>query len=152
MPNTHETLGELFSDIADAIRGKTGGSAEIVADDFPEEIDGIPPVLVKSASSGSGDSLSVSASNGEDLSKYNQYAVMIASPSYVFGSGRTVVSLRARSASKADVEYYDHDALARSEENGSISVSFQTSNATVTIANNFSFARNEPYTIILWRE
>lgn len=38
MPNEHETLTSLFSDIADAIREKTGGTAPIVADDFPDEI------------------------------------------------------------------------------------------------------------------
>jgi len=41
MPNTHATLGALFSDIADSIRGKTGSSAAIVADNFPDEIDAI---------------------------------------------------------------------------------------------------------------
>ena len=38
MPNTHETLTSLFSDIADAIRAKTGDTADIVADDFPDAI------------------------------------------------------------------------------------------------------------------
>lgn len=42
MPNTHTTLTSLFSDIADAIRGKTGSSATIVADDFPTAIASIP--------------------------------------------------------------------------------------------------------------
>ena len=42
MPNTHSTLTSLFSDIADAIRGKTGSSATIVADDFPTAIANIP--------------------------------------------------------------------------------------------------------------
>ena len=42
MPNTHSTLTSLFSDIADAIRGKTGSSATIVADDFPTAIASIP--------------------------------------------------------------------------------------------------------------
>lgn len=41
MPNTHGTLGELFSDIADSIRGKTGSSEAIIADNFPDEIDAI---------------------------------------------------------------------------------------------------------------
>lgn len=39
MPNTHATLGSLFTDIADSIRAKTGTSAEIVADNFPNAID-----------------------------------------------------------------------------------------------------------------
>ena len=38
MPNTHSTLTSLFSDIADAIRVKKGTSADIVADNFPDEI------------------------------------------------------------------------------------------------------------------
>lgn len=42
MPNTHETLTSLFSDIADAIRAKTGGTADITADTFPTAIGGIP--------------------------------------------------------------------------------------------------------------
>lgn len=42
MPNTHSTLTGLFSDIADAIREKTGGTDSIVADTFPEAISAIP--------------------------------------------------------------------------------------------------------------
>lgn len=42
MPNVHTTLTSLFSAIANAIRGKTGSSAQIVADDFPDAIDAIP--------------------------------------------------------------------------------------------------------------
>ena len=42
MPNTHDTLASLFGGIADAIRAKTGGSADIVADDFPSAISAIP--------------------------------------------------------------------------------------------------------------
>jgi len=38
MPLTHTTLSSLFTDIADAIRAKTGKTAPIVADDFPDEI------------------------------------------------------------------------------------------------------------------
>lgn len=38
----HKTLSELFTAIADAIRSKTGGAEDIVADDFPEQIEAIP--------------------------------------------------------------------------------------------------------------
>lgn len=38
MPNTHTTLSSLFTAIANAIRAKTGGTAAIVADNFPTEI------------------------------------------------------------------------------------------------------------------
>jgi hypothetical protein len=39
---TYTTLSALFTDVANAIRAKTGGSANIVADDFPTEIAAIP--------------------------------------------------------------------------------------------------------------
>ena len=38
MANKHASLDALFVDIADAIREKTGGTATIVADDFPDAI------------------------------------------------------------------------------------------------------------------
>ena len=38
MANKHATLAALFTDIADAIREKTGDTASIVADDFPDMI------------------------------------------------------------------------------------------------------------------
>ena len=49
MPN-HTSLASLFTDIADAIRGKTGGSAQLVADDFPTAIAAIPSLRVATAS------------------------------------------------------------------------------------------------------
>lgn len=41
MANNHSTLTGLFTDIADAIRAKTGGTESIVADAFPEAIGAI---------------------------------------------------------------------------------------------------------------
>lgn len=38
MSNKHENLVSLFTDIADAIREKTGGTATITADEFPDVI------------------------------------------------------------------------------------------------------------------
>lgn len=38
MANKHETLISLFTDIADAIREKTGDTENIIADNFPDEI------------------------------------------------------------------------------------------------------------------
>ena len=42
MPNKHETLTSLFTDIAGAIRSKTGDTASIKADDFGTAIQNIP--------------------------------------------------------------------------------------------------------------
>ena len=48
MANTHASLTALFADIADSIREKTGDTASIVADDFPdvirERLQVIPPI------------------------------------------------------------------------------------------------------------
>ena len=41
MPNRHTTLTSLFTDIAGAIRSKTGDSAKIKADDFDTAIEAI---------------------------------------------------------------------------------------------------------------
>ena len=41
MANTHTTLTDLFSDIADAIRAKTGETGVLVADNFPSLIEAI---------------------------------------------------------------------------------------------------------------
>lgn len=60
MANTHETLSSLFSDIADAIRTKTGESGKIVADNFPSKISAI--------SSGIGEKLGSYLVNGGILS------------------------------------------------------------------------------------
>lgn len=38
MAETYSTLAALFTDIADAIREKTGEADSIVADDFPDMI------------------------------------------------------------------------------------------------------------------
>ena len=42
MPNKHETLTSLFTDIAGAIRSKTGDTTSIRADDFDTAIEAIP--------------------------------------------------------------------------------------------------------------
>lgn len=41
MANTHTSLATLFTDIANAIRGKTASTAQIIADDFATAISGI---------------------------------------------------------------------------------------------------------------
>lgn len=71
MANVHTTLAELFSAIADAIRGKTGGSDSIKADDFPSAISGIsgsaPTVTCKVKNSSSYD-LTVYTDSGYQIS------------------------------------------------------------------------------------
>lgn len=61
----HATLTSLFSDIAKAIRSKTGGTASIVADNFPDAIDSIVTL--------SGGSSDATATAGEILSGKTAY-------------------------------------------------------------------------------
>ena len=68
MPNTHSTLTSLFSDIADSIRGKTGSSATIVADDFPTAIANIPTggggITTTEVANATGTTLEITSSSG----------------------------------------------------------------------------------------
>ena len=63
MAETYSTLAALFTDIADAIREKTGDTASIVADDFPdvirERLRVIPPIPYLAFSSPNSFSLKV---------------------------------------------------------------------------------------------
>ena len=86
MPNTHSTLTSLFSDIADAIRGKTGSSATIVADDFPTAIANIP-----TGSSGLADAVRFIDYDGTILHTYsaNEFAALNAMPANPSHTGLT---------------------------------------------------------------
>lgn len=52
MPLEHETVTDLFTDIADAIRAKTGENNPIVADTFPDAIADIPSLEYFTTSNG----------------------------------------------------------------------------------------------------
>lgn len=70
MPNTHSTLTSLFSDIADAIRGKTGSSATIVADDFPTAIANIPTsggIVATEVANATGTTLAITSSESTNI-------------------------------------------------------------------------------------
>ena len=68
----YTTLTALFSAIANSIRGKTGGTDPIVADDFPEVIDGITtktPTQEKTISITSNGTVEVTPDEGYVMSK-----------------------------------------------------------------------------------
>lgn len=96
----HASLASLFSDIADAIRGKTGGTAALVADNFPTAIAAIPGVRVAAvtATVGSSDSDSLSftvSSSMSGLPKMFSCAPGLAGTSSSLGSGkRYIMSLQ----------------------------------------------------------
>ena len=54
---TYTTLSGLFKGIADALRAKTGNTAQIVADDFPEAISALPVHDLSDANAAAGDVL-----------------------------------------------------------------------------------------------
>ena len=152
---THETLTSLFSAIADSIRGKTGDSAEIVADNFPTAIDGIAvntPSRTDSVT-GSGDNRIVvnAAATGVDLSVYNRATVMLLPfGALQFPADGSVVALVMRSPAKADITYADKTgALARSIE-ANISVTF--GKTSVLISSPYIFLNGQVYEVVLWRD
>ena len=89
----HTSLASLFSDIADAIRGKTGSSAQIVADNFPTAIAGIEARKIGTATT------TIGSSNTAEIS-FNvsgnpvAFALQFENSSYVNASStRTVASV-----------------------------------------------------------
>ena len=91
MPLEHETVTDLFNDIADAIRTKTGGNSPIIADTFPDAILAIP---TGGGGSATIESLSVTPSeseqtfNSSSVDGYKPVTVEAISSTYV-GSGIT---------------------------------------------------------------
>ena len=149
---TYNNLPDLFGAIADSIRGKTGASAEIVADNFPTAIDGIAvntPSRTYSVTGNGYDQITVHASTGEDLSVYNSVTLMLLPSGTLQYPTNSVVALIMRSASKADITYADKEGkLARSIE-ANVSVKFNTT--SVSISTPYPFLNGQVYEVVLWK-
>lgn len=73
----HTSLTSLFDDIADAIRAKTGGTSNLVADAFPTAISGIPTGITPTGT------INISSNGTFDVTNYA--SALVAVPGGVSG-------------------------------------------------------------------
>lgn len=117
MSNAHSTLSSLFTDIANAIRTKTGSSAQIVADNFPTEIANIP--------NGGTDPSDATATASDMLATKTAYISTGKTTGTMPNNGAVSQTLDTTTTSYTIPSGY-HDG------NGSVSVTTQTKSATPT--------------------
>lgn len=146
---THETIAELFADIADAIRSKTGVSKPIIADTFPNAILDIP------GGNGTSDGSVYQDSNGYIvLSNEGGFSVMqeitVATdgavtqelqPNTLYHFTGTLTSLTITLASTEGIAYYHFDF-----NSGSTAVTLTLPNS-ITMPDDFSVETNYRYEI-----
>ena len=93
MANQHASLSALFTAIANAIRAKTGGTAQIVADTFPAAIAGISTgVDTSDATAGTGDVLSGKTFYAGGVKKTGSIATYAGSTSVTPGTSAQTLS------------------------------------------------------------
>ena len=146
---THNTLPSLFSDIADAIRAKTGDSAQIVADDFPTAIAGI------SAGSAFATPVTATRTNATTISFSNlegepKFFVMTA-PDFTNNASSYVVALVVYNGTTV----YGGTIYYRSDQGSwqllttyTKSWNNNTKTLTITAPTNRSFAASTTYTLL----
>lgn len=103
MPNTHATLTSLFTDIANAIRTKTGSSDPIVADNFPTAIANIP---TGSNSNWMGKNPTLVASPHSETATLNSIGFSSWTPSTTASTLRAASTLSAINISGKDYNYF----------------------------------------------
>ena len=131
MPN-HTSLVSLFGDIADAIRGKTGGSSQIAADDFPTAIAGITSLRVGTKTITTSSS-SIAGINFTDLPAEPVYFFCFGTPSYIASMAGST-SYRYITAVWFDGEHVYSHQIVRSGSSSAYTY-FTTDTATKTYSN-----------------
>ena len=126
----HTTLTSLFSDIADAIRAKTGSSAAIVADNFPSAIAAISTGTVATATkevSGSGNTREITFTVSGDP---QAWSCMLTTAAQAYGSMYYVAAQYDGTTVNAWTKsgtYYS-DVMTSSYSNGTLTITIPSSN------------------------
>lgn len=147
MPLKHETITDLFTDIADAIRLKTGVSIPIVADDFPDAIGDIPGNNSDGSVYQDSDGYIILSTEGgisvmQEITITTDGAVtQQLSPNILYHFTGNLTSLTITLAATQSLAYYHFDF-----NSGSTAVTLSLPN-TVTMPDNFSVDTSLRYEI-----
>lgn len=157
---TYTNLPDLFGAIADSIRSKTGGSADIVADDFPTEISGIViptvyPVIVRNGVTPyDANTIIITAGSSQDFSVYNR-AVALITPSTAISvaahSTKQIVLHGLWSGTTCNEVLLDAGSrIGTKNPYTATGTAFLPQKATLKTTS--EFLTNRTYTVVLWRD
>ena len=128
MPN-HTSLASLFSDIADAIRAKTGGSTQIAADVFPTAIAGIAAARI-------GETTASNSSNEQTISfTVNGEPTVFACVPVSSSDSNTTVSLSSSARIVTGVIKYGNNTYHGMQVGGGTTFALRVNQVDTTYSN-----------------
>lgn len=134
----YTTLTSLFTAIADAIRGKTGGTEAIVADDFPSVIDSIPTGGITPTGT-----KTITENGTHDVTNYASAAVNVPVPAMEIH--RVVLSADKTSGEQIWVSNNTFVKNNYTKDGFAVLIVSATGTATGAVCQAFAYRGNRPY-------